>query len=82
MPRIRADFKTRFSSKRQPKKYGGGAHLKGSANYASKLTESEVRLARKLYKKGKPIKELAERFGVHPSTLSVAVRRLTFRHVR
>jgi DNA-binding NarL/FixJ family response regulator len=75
-------FKTRWSARRQPKRYGGGANRKGSDNYAAKLTESEVRIARRLYKQGKEIKTIAERFGVSPSTMSLAVRRITFRHVR
>lgn len=75
-------YKTRFSSRYQPKRYGGGAHRKGSANFAAKLTEVQVKLARRLYKDGKEIKAIAERFGVSPSTMSLAVRRITFRHVR
>ena len=76
------DHKTRWSSRRQPKHYGGGAHRKGSDNYAAKLTEKKVQLARRLYKRGTQIKILAKKFGVDPSTMSLAVRRLTFRHVR
>ena len=81
MPRPR-DHKTRWSSRRQPNRYGGGAHRKGSENFAAKLTEKQVVTARKLYKRGVQIKVLAKRFGVDPSTMSLAVRRLTFRHVR
>ena len=81
MPRTR-DHKTRWSSRRQPKRYGGGAHRKGSDNYAAKLTEKKVQLARRLYKRGAQIKVLAKKFRVDPSTMSLAVRRLTFRHVR
>ncbi len=75
-------FKTRFSSRHQPKRYGGGAHRKGSENFAAKLTEAQVKTARRLHKQGKEIKAIAERFGVSPSTMSLAVRRITFRHVR
>jgi DNA-binding NarL/FixJ family response regulator len=75
-------IKTRFSSSRQPKRYGGGAHRKGSANFAAKLNEKQVVIARRLYKQGKEIKAIAKRFGVSPSTMSLAVRRITFRHVR
>ena len=81
MPRPR-DHQTRFSSRRQPKRYGGGAHRKGSANFAAKLTEKQVVTARRLHKRGVQIKVLAKRYGVDPSTMSLAVRRLTFRHVR
>ena len=76
------DHKTRWSSRRQPKRYGGGAHRKGSENFAAKLTEKQVVTARRLYKRGVKIKVLAKRYGVDPSTMSLAVRRLTFRHVR
>jgi len=41
-----------------------------------------VKIARRLHKQGAQIKTLARRFGVDPSTMSLAVRRLTFRHVR
>lgn len=75
-------FKTRFSSRNQPKRYGGGANRKGSDNFAAKLTETQVKTARQMYKKGKEIKLIAERFGVSPSTMSLAVRRITFRHVK
>jgi DNA-binding MarR family transcriptional regulator len=73
---------TRFSSRRQPARYAGAANRKGSENFASKLTERDVTRARQLHKKGTPLHELAERFGVHASTMSRALRRLTFRHVR
>jgi DNA-binding NarL/FixJ family response regulator len=82
MPRRRTSRSTRFSSRRQPKRYGGAAHRKGSENYAAKLTERDVKTARRLYKAGMQIKQLARRFRVNPSTMSLAVRRLTFRHVR
>jgi len=72
----------RFSSTVQPKRYGGAVYLKGSRNTQAKLTEARVKLARQLHKKGAQIKTLARRFGVDPSTMSLAVRRLTFRHVR
>ena len=75
-------MKTRFSSSNQPKRYGGGANRKGSDNFAAKLTEKQVVMARKLYKDGKQIKLIAERFDVAPSTMSLAVRRITFRHVK
>jgi hypothetical protein len=72
----------RFSSTVQPKRYGGAVNRKGSKNLQAKLTEAKVRLARQLYKRGAQIKVLARKFGVDPSTMSLAVRRLTFRHVR
>ena len=81
-PKSNPSFKTRFSARHQPKHYGGGAHRKGSENFAAKLTEAQVKTARRLYREGKEIKRIAERFGVSPSTMSLAVRRLTFKHVR
>jgi DNA-binding NarL/FixJ family response regulator len=78
----RRSLRTRFSSSNQPKRYGGGANRKGSDNFAAKLTEKQVVAARKLYKQGKQIKAIAERFKVAPSTMSLAVRRITFRHVK
>jgi hypothetical protein len=81
MPRGRSK-PHRFSSRLQPKRYGGAAHRKGSANYAAKLTERDVKLARRLYKSGTLIKTLARKFRVNASTMSLAVRGITFRHVR
>lgn len=78
----RRSVRTRFSATNQPKRYGGGANRKGSDNFAAKLTEKQVIAARKLYKEGKQIKTIAERFKVAPSTMSLAVRRITFRHVK
>ena len=78
----RRSTRSRFSATRQPRRYGGGAHRKGSENFAAKLTEAKVRAARALYKKGAQIKVLAKKYGVNASTMSLAVRRLTFKHVR
>jgi hypothetical protein len=78
----RASRSTRWSSRRQPRRYGGAAHRKGSDNFAAKLTEAKVREARRLYKQGVAIKTLASKYRVNPSTMSLAVRRITFRHVR
>ncbi len=80
--RKRADVLTRFSSTRQPKRYGGAAGRKGSKNLQAKLTEAEVRQARAQYKKGALIKALARKYRVNASTMSLAVRGLTFRHVK
>lgn len=80
--RKRADILTRFSSSRQPKRYGGAAGLKGSRNLQAKLTEAIVRKARAEYRKGALIKVLARKYRVNASTMSLAVRGLTFRHVR
>ena len=72
----------RFSSTVQPKRYGGAVNRKGSKTLQAKLTEAKVKQARQLYAKGAQIKVLARKFGVDPSTMSLAVRRLTFKHVR
>ncbi len=80
--RKRADVLTRFSSTRQPRRYGGAAGRKGSKNLQAKLTEATVRQARALYKKGALIKALARKYKVNASTMSLAVRGLTFRHVK
>lgn len=74
--------RTQFSSTRQPRKYGGAAHRKGSDNFASKLTEKSVVKARQAHKKGASVTELADKFGVNKSTMSLALRRKTFRHVK
>ena len=78
----RRSVRSRFSATRQPKRYGGGANRKGSDNFAAKLTEAQVRRARALYQRGAQIKALAKKYGVNASTMSLAVRRLTFKHVR
>lgn len=80
--RKRADLLTRFSASRQPKRYGGAAGRKGSKNLQAKLTETDVRQARAQYRRGVLIKTLARRYRVNASTMSLAVRGLTFRHVR
>ena len=74
--------RTQFSSTRQPRKYGGAAHRRGSDNFASKLTEKDVIKARQMHKRGTPLHELADKFGVHASTMSRALRKLTFRHIK
>ena len=73
---------TRFSSRRQPARYAGAANRKGSDNFASKLTEKDVSKARAMHKKRMALHELADKFGVHASTMSRALRKLTFRHVK
>jgi DNA invertase Pin-like site-specific DNA recombinase len=73
---------TRFSARRQPKRYGGAVNLKGSDNFASKLTEKIVERARSAHKKGATVTELADRYGVNKSTMSRALRKQTYRHVR
>lgn len=80
--RARADVLTRFSSSNQPKRYGGAAGRKGSKNLQAKLTEADVRQARVRYRKGTLIKTLARAYRVNASTMSLAVRGITFRHVR
>ena len=78
----RADHLTRWSSRRQPARYGGAAGLKGSLNAAAKLTEEKVAEMRRLRRRGHSLKQLARRFRVSEAAVSRAVRRITFRHVR
>ncbi len=73
---------TRFSSRRQPKEYGGAAHRKGSENFAAKLTEKKVSWARREHRRGVAILKLARKLRVHPSTMSRALNGVTFQHVR
>jgi IS30 family transposase len=46
------------------------------------LTEKDVVRARQQHKKGASVTELADKYGVNKSTMSLALRRKTFRHVR
>ncbi|MEP7345758.1 MAG: hypothetical protein ABI877_10840 [Gemmatimonadaceae bacterium] len=74
--------RTQFSSTRQPRKYGGAAHRRGSDNFASKLTEKDVVRARLAHKKGASVTDLAAKYKVNKSTMSLALRRKTFKHVK
>jgi hypothetical protein len=74
--------RTQFSSTRQPRKYGGAAHRRGSDNFASKLTEKDVVKARAAHKKGASVTDLAAKYKVNKSTMSLALRRKTFKHVK
>ena len=74
--------RTQFSSTRQPRKYGGAAHRRGSDNFASKLTETVVARARVAHKKGASVTDLAAKYKVNKSTMSLALRRKTFKHVK
>ena len=74
--------RTQFSSTRQPRKYGGAAHRRGSDNFASKLTETIVARARVAHKKGASVTDLAAKYKVNKSTMSLALRRKTFKHVK
>ena len=73
---------TRWSTRRQPKTYRGAVNLRGSDNYASKLRETDVVRAKQMHARGATVRDLARRFGVHASTMSRALRGLTFGHVR
>ena len=72
----------RWTSRIQPAKYGGAVLLKGSQIHSSKLTEKDVAVARRLHRSGTSLTVLAKSYKVNISTMSRAVRRLTFRHVR
>ena len=74
--------RTQFSSTRQPRKYGGAAHRRGSDNFASQLTEKDVVKARAAHKKGASVTDRAAKYKVNKSTMSLALRRKTFKHVK
>ena len=87
MPRRRARRprrarRGRWTSRIQPARYGGAVLLKGSEIHSSKLTEEIVAKARRLHREGTLLTVLAKRHRVSLSTMSRAVRGLTFRHVR
>jgi DNA invertase Pin-like site-specific DNA recombinase len=82
MPRRPKVRRGRWTSRIQPARYGGAVLLKGSEIHSSKLTEKIVATARRLHKKGVSLTVLAKRYKVNLSTMSRAVNRLTFRHVR
>ena len=81
-PAKKKKARTQFSSTRQPRKYGGAAHRRGSDNFASKLTEKDVAKARQAHKKGASVTDLAAKYKVNKSTMSLALRRKTFKHVK
>ena len=66
---------------RTPDSYRGAVNLRGSDNYASKLREADVRKAKDAHDRGAGVRELASKYGVNPSTMSRALRGLTFQHV-
>jgi hypothetical protein len=53
----------------------------GEANSRSKLAASDVRAIRSAYKSGVLQRELAERYGVRPQTISRIVNRKLWRHI-
>lgn len=67
---------------RPPESYGGAVNRLGSSNYQSKLRETDIARARKAFKSGSSVNDLARKFDVHPSTMSRALRGLTFGHVK
>jgi hypothetical protein len=67
---------------RPPESYGGAVNRLGSSNYQSKLREADIARARKAFKSGTSVNDLARKFDVHPSTMSRALRGLTFGHVK
>ena len=67
---------------RPPESYGGAVNRLGSSNYQSKLREADIARARKAFRSGTSVNDLARKFDVHPSTMSRALRGLTFGHVK
>jgi hypothetical protein len=59
----------------------GRRHSAGETNGHAKLTEAEVRTIRALRARGVPIREVASRYSVTQSTISVVASRRTWRHV-
>ena len=61
---------------------------RGDDSHTSKLTEKQVRIARRNYKRAKRIAEkysckaMAERAGVSQGTMQNAVKGLTWKHVK
>lgn len=56
-------------------------HARGEAQGAARLTENQVVIARALLVGRITPRMLAKKFGVHPTTLSAAVRGLSWKHV-
>jgi hypothetical protein len=54
---------------------------RGEHHYRSRLTEDDVRSIRRLRSDGELMTDLARRYGVHPTTVGLIVRRETWRHV-
>jgi HNH endonuclease len=64
------------------KKAWGFLYCKGEAHPQVKLTEKKVREIRALHAKGIRSKQVAERYGVTPTSVRHIVRRATWAHVR
>lgn len=60
---------------------GRQARLKGERHNLHKLTDEKVRELRAAWEAGSTVKELASRFGVHPSTAHRAAIRRNWSHV-
>ncbi len=70
------------SQDRDRKGRGGGPKIRGEQNPRRKLTEDDVREARRLYAAGGvTYKQLGERFGVHRFVITVAIKGQTWKHV-
>ena len=55
---------------------------RGDRHPKAKLNKQKVRHARRLYKKGATISELARRYGVSSAAMSFALRGVTWKHVK
>lgn len=58
-----------------------GMHPRGEKAGPSKLTEADVRIIRRMKKRGMNHKEISEKFEVHPTTVGKIVRRQTWKHI-
>jgi len=58
-----------------------GTNMEGNSNPNHILEETDIPVIRECYSRGVSKKELGERYGVHPSTIYLAVARKTWKHV-
>ncbi len=58
-----------------------GNIARGSVHGSSIFTEADILAMRQLYKEGKTLKEIAQKYGVTPSYVSRIVRYLQWKHV-
>lgn len=69
-------------SENQSHRVAHGTSNRGEGAYQAKLTESDVREAIKSRAEGKTYREIAQRYGVHLSTIQYAVNGSNWSHLR
>lgn len=72
---------TRYENTMDAMCHGTAFFGQGDRHHQAKLSEEQVRAARKLYAKGLTIKEIATRFACHQATISSAVSGKSWRHI-